>query len=56
MTVCCVVLLQNVVFELQRLLHWMMGVPAGLKLNTQLDQFLCKFFLYHIYLWTGKTL
>ena len=32
-----------------------MGAPAGLKLNTQLTQFLGHFFLYHIYLWTGIT-
>ncbi|XP_006812078.1 phosphatidylinositol N-acetylglucosaminyltransferase subunit Q-like [Saccoglossus kowalevskii] len=39
--------------ELQKLLAWMMGVPAGLKLNSQLDMFLGKFFLYHVYLWLG---
>ncbi|CAH1795299.1 unnamed protein product, partial [Owenia fusiformis] len=39
--------------RLQHLLQWMMGVPAGLKLNSQLDQLLGKFFLYHIYLWRG---
>ena len=31
-----------------------MGVPAGLKLNKQLNEFLGRFFLYHIYLWNGK--
>ena len=44
---------QIVAGELKKLLDWMMGVPAGLKLNSQLDQFLGNFFLYHIYLWTG---
>ncbi|XP_077980126.1 phosphatidylinositol N-acetylglucosaminyltransferase subunit Q-like [Glandiceps talaboti] len=39
--------------ELQKLLEWLMGVPAGLKLNSQLDEFLGKFFLYHVYLWIG---
>ena len=28
-----------------------MGVPAGLKLNNQLSNFMGRFFLYHIYLW-----
>ncbi len=31
-----------------------MGVPAGLKLNKQLNEFLGRFFLYHIYLWNGE--
>lgn len=39
--------------ELKRLLEWLMGAPAGLKLNSQLTHFLGKFFQYHIYLWTG---
>lgn len=37
--------------DLQRLLHWLMGVPAGLKLNYPLNSALGYFFLYHIYLW-----
>lgn len=47
-------IVQMIVNELKRLLQWMMGAPAGLKLNSQLAQFLGNFFLYHIYLWTGK--
>ncbi|XP_064610825.1 phosphatidylinositol N-acetylglucosaminyltransferase subunit Q-like [Liolophura sinensis] len=43
----------SVVVWLNNLLDWLMGVPAGLKLNSQLDQFLGRFFHYHIYLWTG---
>ncbi|XP_019615078.1 PREDICTED: phosphatidylinositol N-acetylglucosaminyltransferase subunit Q-like [Branchiostoma belcheri] len=39
--------------ELQDLLHWLMGAPAGLKLNRPLDEFLGRFFLYHIQLWIG---
>ncbi|XP_064644680.1 phosphatidylinositol N-acetylglucosaminyltransferase subunit Q-like isoform X2 [Lineus longissimus] len=39
--------------ELSLLLKWLMGVPAGLKLNSHLDQLLGSFFLYHIYLWKG---
>ncbi|XP_072168171.1 uncharacterized protein [Diadema setosum] len=38
---------------LQQLLHWLMGAPAGLKLNTSLAHFLGNFFLYHVYLWLG---
>ncbi|XP_076998429.1 phosphatidylinositol N-acetylglucosaminyltransferase subunit Q [Tamandua tetradactyla] len=37
--------------ELQRLLQWLMGAPAGLKMNRALDQVLGRFFLYHIHLW-----
>ncbi|XP_052516728.1 phosphatidylinositol N-acetylglucosaminyltransferase subunit Q isoform X3 [Budorcas taxicolor] len=37
--------------ELQHLLQWLMGVPAGLKMNRALDQVLGRFFLYHIHLW-----
>ncbi|XP_074866608.1 phosphatidylinositol N-acetylglucosaminyltransferase subunit Q [Carettochelys insculpta] len=37
--------------ELQDLLQWLMGVPAGLKMNRALDQVLGRFFLYHIHLW-----
>lgn len=40
-----------VVNELQKLLYWLMGVPAGLKLNRPLNNALGHFFLYHIYLW-----
>eukprot|EP00117_Sycon_ciliatum_P027307 scpid31418/ scgid1564/ Phosphatidylinositol N-acetylglucosaminyltransferase subunit Q; N-acetylglucosamyl transferase component GPI1; Phosphatidylinositol-glycan biosynthesis class Q protein len=36
---------------LRSLINWLMGVPAGLKLNNQLSEFLGRFFLYHIYLW-----
>ncbi|TRY86879.1 hypothetical protein DNTS_009010 [Danionella cerebrum] len=33
------------------LLEWLMGAPAGLKMNKALDQVLGRFFLYHIHLW-----
>ena len=39
--------------QLQNLLKWLMGVPAGLKLNKPLDQFLGNFYLYHVHLWTS---
>ncbi|XP_045213824.2 phosphatidylinositol N-acetylglucosaminyltransferase subunit Q-like isoform X2 [Mercenaria mercenaria] len=39
--------------ELKVLLDWLMGAPAGLKLNSQLTHILGKFFQYHIYLWSG---
>lgn len=47
---------QHVVTYLQYLLRWMNGAPAGLKLNRQLNELLGKFFMYHIYLWTGREL
>ena len=46
---------QVLVAQLESLLTWMMGAPAGLKLNNQLTLFLANFFLYHIYLWTGTV-
>ncbi|BFZ17185.1 hypothetical protein BsWGS_20224 [Bradybaena similaris] len=39
--------------QLISLVQWLMGSPAGLKLNAQLTQFFGHFFIYHIYLWTG---
>lgn len=36
------------------LIDWLMGVPAGLKLNYRLTIFLGKFFTYHVWLWAGK--
>ena len=42
---------QRVAEELQHLLQWLMGAPAGLKMNRALDQVLGRFFLYHIHLW-----
>ncbi|KAM9784450.1 phosphatidylinositol N-acetylglucosaminyltransferase subunit Q [Syngnathus typhle] len=41
----------HVAKELQDLLQWLMGAPAGLKMNRALDQVLGRFFLYHIHLW-----
>ncbi|XP_020668251.3 phosphatidylinositol N-acetylglucosaminyltransferase subunit Q isoform X1 [Pogona vitticeps] len=41
----------HVAQQLQNLLQWLMGVPAGLKMNRALDQVLGRFFLYHIHLW-----
>ncbi|XP_069343275.1 phosphatidylinositol N-acetylglucosaminyltransferase subunit Q isoform X2 [Eulemur rufifrons] len=41
----------DVAEELQHLLQWLMGAPAGLKMNRALDQVLGRFFLYHIHLW-----
>ncbi|XP_072036693.1 phosphatidylinositol N-acetylglucosaminyltransferase subunit Q-like [Amphiura filiformis] len=39
--------------QLQTLLKWLMGNPAGLKLNSAFAHFLGHFFLYHVYLWLG---
>ncbi|KAG7335359.1 hypothetical protein KOW79_001955 [Hemibagrus wyckioides] len=41
----------HVAKELQELLEWLMGAPAGLKMNRALDEVLGRFFLYHIHLW-----
>ena len=38
---------------LQDLLTWLMGAPAGLKLNHELTNVMGHFFLYHIYIWMG---
>ena len=47
-------LFQGVATQLSDLVQWLMGAPAGLKLNAQLTNFLGHFFIYHIYLWTGR--
>lgn len=49
------VLLQHVAKELEELLQWLMGAPAGLKMNRALDQVLGRFFLYHIHLWISES-
>lgn len=40
-----------IVYLVQELLQWLMGIPAGLKLNIPLNYMLGKFFLYHMHLW-----
>ncbi|XP_064478079.1 phosphatidylinositol N-acetylglucosaminyltransferase subunit Q-like [Ornithodoros turicata] len=42
---------QTVVTNLRTIVQWLMGAPAGLKLNAQLSSALGRFFLYHINLW-----
>ncbi|CAD1478522.1 unnamed protein product [Heterotrigona itama] len=42
---------EKVVTFLKDLINWLMGVPAGLKLNHALNNMLGKFFLYHIHMW-----
>lgn len=42
---------EKVVVSLKNLIHWLMGAPAGLKLNYAFNNMLGKFFLYHIHLW-----
>lgn len=39
---------------LRGMIEWLMGWPAGLKLNSQLDMFLGEMFLWMLYLW-AKT-
>ena len=41
----------QVVLNLRKLITWLMGAPAGLKLNSVLSMCLGRFFLYHIHLW-----
>ena len=41
----------SLVSSLRRLITWLMGAPAGLKLNSVLSGALGRFFLYHIHLW-----
>lgn len=43
---------QSTVTSLSAILNWIMGAPAGLKLNYQLNLFLGSFFKYNIYVWT----
>lgn len=45
---------QHVAKKLVELLQWLMGAPAGLKMNRALDQVLGRFFLYHIHLWISE--
>lgn len=46
--------LELLVSSLEKLIEWLMGNPAGLKLNKPLNHTLGHFFLYHIYLWRSK--
>lgn len=41
---------------LTQIINWLMGVPVGLKLNKPLNEFLGRFFMYHIYLWNSKKM
>ena len=45
------IIFQKVVESLKGLVNWLMGSPAGLKLNHNFNGVLGKFFLYHIHLW-----
>lgn len=36
------------------IINWLMGIPAGMKLNKPLNSFLGRFFMYHIYLWDSS--
>ncbi|EFN84829.1 phosphatidylinositol N-acetylglucosaminyltransferase subunit Q isoform X2 [Harpegnathos saltator] len=42
---------EKVVETLKDLITWLMGVPAGLKLNHALNNTMGQFFMYHIKLW-----
>lgn len=41
----------HLMVHLRSLLQWLMGVPAGFKLNSPLSSAMGTFFSYHIYLW-----
>ncbi len=43
--------MELVISRLRSLISWLMGAPAGLKLNSVLSGALGKFFLYHVHLW-----
>ena len=43
----------NIAEHLSSLLKWLMGAPAGFKLNIPLNQFLGNFYIYHVHLWTN---
>ena len=50
----CLFSSQSTVTGLSAILNWIMGAPAGLKLNYQLNLFLGSFFKYNIYVWTSE--
>jgi len=44
----------KVVLELlMKLLDWLSGAPAGLKLNAELNSLFHSFYSYHLHLWGG---
>lgn len=43
--------LEKLVNLMYSLLKWLMGAPAGLKLNNAFNKMLGKYFLYHVELW-----
>jgi hypothetical protein len=47
--------LELLITSLEQLIDWLMGNPAGLKLNKPLNHTLGHFFRYHIYLWRSAT-
>ncbi|XP_069358750.1 phosphatidylinositol N-acetylglucosaminyltransferase subunit Q [Maniola hyperantus] len=44
-------ILEKLVNLMYSLLKWLMGAPAGLKLNNAFNKMLGKYFLYHVELW-----
>uniref|UniRef100_S4P5J0 Phosphatidylinositol N-acetylglucosaminyltransferase subunit Q n=1 Tax=Pararge aegeria TaxID=116150 RepID=S4P5J0_9NEOP len=45
------VILEKLVNLMYSLLKWLMGAPAGLKLNNAFNKMLGNYFLYHVELW-----
>ncbi|XP_072931974.1 phosphatidylinositol N-acetylglucosaminyltransferase subunit Q [Epargyreus clarus] len=44
-------MLEKLVYLMHTLLKWLMGAPAGLKLNNAFNKMLGKYFSYHVELW-----
>lgn len=44
--------LEEIAKQVELLIHWLMGIPIGLKLNLPLNRFLGNFFLHLLRLWT----
>lgn len=43
------------VSSLRSTIVWLMGWPAGLKLNSELNSFLGELFLWLVHVWSGKV-
>ncbi|RKP19761.1 N-acetylglucosaminyl transferase component, partial [Rozella allomycis CSF55] len=46
----------SALYKLEEMIHWLMGWPAGLKLNNNLDKFLGELFLWILKIWTSAIL
>ena len=46
-------LLHHSIDSIRSMLVWLMGWPAGLMLNSELDEFMGELFLWLIHIWTS---